>query len=174
MYVAAGADRARWCVKWIAKGRVIEKDFGPDFADALALYLKAVQAGKKAATLQSRNMSFPPPQRLQPHTKTVITRNERGKRVRTEVEVEPMNELNIRGAWWCPYCIQLRKFVRRKGFQVGKIWMNETHYACPVCGVRHSDSTVRRWNPLAHRMPADLRRRVSRSRTTPTRRKRRK
>jgi hypothetical protein len=137
--------RATWEVRWVVEKRVVVVDFGDDLAEALRIYTKALVSGRKAVTLRSKNVGFAPPQRLRPYTRKPKRKTEEG------VRVTPLNEYNLRGWWWCPYCMQLRKFVLRSGFHIGGIWVPEPGYHCPMCGISHRDNSVAKWNPHARR-----------------------
>lgn len=153
---AAALDNARWEALWVAGGKVIRKDCGTDLAEAVRIYTLAVQAGKRAATLRCKNVAFPPPDK---YYRRPVRRKEKvnGRTVIVTDYVSVMNEVNRKGAFWCPYCMQLRKFVRRKGFEVSGVWVSEPHYACPICGVTHTNFAVKRFNPVASRMAASTR-----------------
>lgn len=143
-------QRANWHVRWKAKGRIVGKAFGNDIASALVLYDKAKAANKPGVTLICKNLPFDPPERFRPRMKR--GRSKITRRI-VEVYVEPLQNLNAQeGVWWCPYCIKLRRFVRRKGFYVDGIWVPEQGYHCPVCDVSHRDGGVRKWNPLARKL----------------------
>jgi hypothetical protein len=168
--------RARWAVAWVRRGKVLRKNFGPDFSDALALYEKLLRAERKGVTLICANMEFPPPLRLQPHEEMKVkVKTVRGKRrrVKTPVYVIPMRHLNAKGIWWCPLCIKLRRFEKTPGSYVEGIWMPEEAWRCPICRIPHTYHGVRRWNPLAQRIAAEQpRRRAPRNPTTSRRRRR--
>lgn len=146
-------ENARWQVLWVADKRVVRKDFGPDLSRATEVYAKAVAAGKRAATLRCCNVGFAPPIKLQPHDVFVVKkvkRNGRIKRVKIPKLVLPLDKLNReQGVWWCPYCMKLRKFIKRKGYRLDNVWVEDVHHACPMCNVSHRDFHVRRWNPVA-------------------------
>lgn len=175
-YLMVG-DRTRWSVLWLVKknGRltIIEKTFENDLSSAMELYLKVKMAGKHKATLRSMNVGFPPPEEYRPRFeknriptgRTKIVKRG-GKRYRkklyrtVETEVIPMEELNLKGTWWCPYCREMRKFQHWDGvktdgsfFQSVKtsrpMFINHPGMYCPMCGINQNDSHVRRWNPQA-------------------------
>ena len=68
-----------------------------------------------------------------------------------------MRKHNAAGWWWCPYCVKLRRFVKRAGFYVDSIWVDEPSMACPLCSANHRDFHVRKWNPIAARISARVR-----------------
>lgn len=147
LVTADPAARTRWEVIWMHNGQVKRKKFGADLAGAVVLYTKAVQAGKRGATLRCANVGWPPPAELQPHERVVRLK---GKKKPTKVRVTPMRKLNReRGLWWCPYCMKLRKFVHRTNTKVGGVTLRTNAWGCQVCGVTTKDSHVQRWNPLA-------------------------
>jgi rubrerythrin len=144
--------RARWEVLWIKDRRVIRKDCGDDLSEATRVYTLAIQAGKTAATLRCRNMGFPPPEKLR--AREVVFDRPRlinGEK-RTSVRLNPMKKRNAEGIWWCPYCCKLRKFVKRRGYYVGEVWVDDDHLCCPLCGITHRDHHVRKYNPIAATM----------------------
>lgn len=133
---------ARWDVRWVANKRIVIADFGEDLAEALRIYTKALAAGKRDATLRCKNVSIPPPIHLRPVLdKDGIT-----------IINTPLRHYNARGWWWCPYCMQLRKFKLLRGFFTGGQWVAEAGYHCPMCSISHRDSSVRKWNPIAARL----------------------
>lgn len=137
------SERARWEVLWIKDGRVIRKSFETDLMGATELYLKVKVAGRPGATLRCCNMAFPPPQELQ-------RRLVRGKKKGRVVQgyVTPMKAKNAEGIYWCPYCMKLRRFVKRKQFEVEGVTVRDTWFGCPMCGCTHRDSAARKWNPM--------------------------
>lgn len=166
---ATGAN-LRWDVRWVIKkkGRwhIIVKDFGDNLSEAISLYQKVLAAGRHHVTLRCKNSGFPPPEDLRPYwgkkkVKKQITR--RGKTrtriVRVDVYRAPMKRLNREGTWWCPYCRELREFVRQYELPfkhpphpiVGDMMPTEEGLYCPMCLVGTSDHHVRKWNPLAER-----------------------
>lgn len=182
---------ARWEVIWWNKKqkRFTVMEFGNDLASAEDLYSKVVAAGKPFATLRCCNVGFPPPEKYRPYEWTekvklgtkIVKRRRDGKVNRyrktkyKEVlhEETPMIEVNLKGAWWCPYCRKMRKFCKQDGrtftdkdgreyYLDGAIW------CCPVCRVSHTNHHVRKWNPTAQKMPFRQikRTRVSRGRST--------
>lgn len=159
MHANTSAPRARWRVAWIAKGKVVGKSFGEDFGGALELHSKAQAAGRRGATLICANVAFNPPDRLRPRTVRKIKREivkRRGKKyVKNDVivgQVYPLRKLNLKGIWWCPYCVKLRKFERRDGFNSEGQWVPDPGYYCPICGISHRDFGVRKHNPVAQRI----------------------
>lgn len=155
MYANGGAPaRARWEVLWVKDGRVVRKPVGHDLAEGLRIYTLATTAGRRAVTLRCTNMQFPPPDKYADREDVVVERN--GKRYRGKRLIEPrqylvrMGELNVRGVWWCGYCMQMRRFVKRSGFYVDGVWNADEHLACPICGASHR--IVGRYNPMSLRI----------------------
>lgn len=149
MYATNGnAQRSRWEVLWIKKGRVVGKDCGADFAEALRIYGLALQAGKKGATLRCKNMSFAPPEKYADHETIVVTRG--GKRYKKTVVIYPyvyhhrMTEMNLKGIWWCPYCVKMRRFTKKDRI-TGPVM------ECPMCKASNQLGTVKMYNPHASR-----------------------
>lgn len=148
----ADAQQWNWEVLWVAKGRRQRKDFGHDIAGARELENKLLRAGRKDVTLRCKNYGFPPPEKYQPYH--VIVR--RGKK-RFRATRVPMKALNLRGIFWCPYCMKLRRFKTVSGFVLEGIRMEEKRHICPVCHINVSDRHVKIHNPLAGRIEYDLR-----------------
>ena len=137
---------AKWSVMWkTPKGKIARKRFDENFPGALKFYTLLVEAGKSMVTLHCDNIAFPPPTHLRDRyvTRTKI-KKVRGKRkkVKVQVWVEPMKDLNAKGAWWCPYCIKLRAFKKEET-------RRSITMSCSVCGVTNRMWAVRRWNPQA-------------------------
>lgn len=138
-------ERARWAVLWVKDGRVIRKNFGADLSGAIQLYGKAAAAEKRGLTLLCCNMGFAPPEELQPR---IVTGMRRG--VKVTGKLVPLKKLNEKGIWYCPYCMKLRRFVKKAGFYLDGVWVPDARIACPMCGISHNDHHVRKWNPSAH------------------------
>lgn len=171
-YLLTG-DRARWEVMWVVrkdrKPHIVCIEFENDFSGATKLYLKAKAAGKHLATLRCCNVGFPPPEKYRPYYGDVwdgeyriVRRNgKRFKKKITHVElINPMEEANLKGIWWCPYCREFRRFEHWDGvktdgsffksIQTSKPrWVPMPGMYCPLCGINQNDSHVRRWNPQA-------------------------
>lgn len=173
MYATEGApERAKWEVIWVKDGRVARKDCGNDLAEALRVYALTLQAGKRLATLRCKNMAFPPPERFRARTELKHFRSKHSGRVTTEeCYIQPMDALNRKGIWWCPYCIKMRKFKLSKSFIHESVRVQDPRYACPLCGASHRMQTVAQFNPIAHKVEAHLSRSRAGKRTN--RRKRR-
>lgn len=155
MYANAG-ERTRWSVVWVAKGKVVRRDFGTDYPEALRIYSLCVKADKKAATLFSCNMSIPPPEKYADTEQVIVTRN--GKRYKTTQAIVPhqfrvtMHRLNLKGVYWCCFCAKPRKFVKVNGTaRVDGKWVGEPVLTCPLCGVGHTHGSIVKYNPLAAR-----------------------
>jgi hypothetical protein len=151
--------KSRWRVAWVAKGRVVSKDFGTDFAGATELFAKARATGRKSATIISVNFGFDPPDELKPRhvklvRKTVIKRRGKRKIIREPVEgwIRPLKKYNSQGIWWCPYCAKLRKFVFKSYFVIEGQRVPEPALYCPMCGISHRNWAVRHWNVAAERL----------------------
>lgn len=199
-YLLTG-DRARWEVMWVVrrngKTRIVCHEFENDFSGATELYLRVKATSRKMVTLRCCNTGFPPPERLRPHWKEekkvvghkTVKRDGKPKRIKIvrkeQIEIIPLQELNLKGIWWCPYCRELRRFALWDGVSTDGsffklietkrpmfIW--DPGYHCPMCGISHRDSHVRRWNPQAQVMEYRTTRRRSngRKRTTPKRTRR--
>lgn len=154
-YLMTG-QKARWSVMWYStkKKRVFEVEYDHDLNGAIELYMKVKAQGKKMATLCSPNVAFPPPEKYLPHTKTVVTKKKitrngktRTKKIRTEVEVVPMREVNLKGITWCPYCREFRKFRKQDGFTLDGRFVATPGLHCPMCGNSHRNHHVRKYNP---------------------------
>lgn len=157
MYATDGAAlRARWQVLWQAKGKTQRKEFGTDFAGARDLYVKLIQGERKAVTLRCANVAFPPPDKYADQEDYIIVasngRRYRGKRVvEPRVYRELMGGLNARGIWYCPYCMAMRRFVKRNYFMFEGIRVDEPSMQCPMCRATHRDNAVSRYNPISLR-----------------------
>jgi hypothetical protein len=150
---------AQWAVHWIVvkKGRkkVIDYDCGTNLDEAIRVYGLAKKAEKPFATLRCKNVGFPPPEKYQVHEKLKkrwVTKGGRKKIDRYYVTVDPMLTVNERGIWWCPYCRELRKFLKQSGFNLETIYIPEGGKYCPICGTSHRDYWVRKYNPAARAM----------------------
>lgn len=168
----ATGERLRWDVRWVYKAKnkkwsIAVKEFGTDLNAAVIFYTKVVAAGKHFPTLRCRNSGFPPPEELQSYwtqrkVKTQVKRRGKTRTVVTYKDVyrSPMKRLNREGKWWCPYCRELREFVR--SWEVpyehppskiaGSLMPNEAGLYCPICLVSTRDHNVRKWNPLTERI----------------------
>ena|SRR3982750_2095011 len=157
--VTQAASLAKWEVIWITGKRIIRRDYGNDLAEAQRVYALAVTGRKKAVTLRCKNMAFPPPEKYR-------RRHVKGKLNGRVVEgwYDPMKRLNSQGVWWCPYCMKLRRFVKRAGYYVQGVYVEEARYVCPICSVSHKNTQVRMHNPVAQRMAAAPGRRSKRRR----------
>jgi hypothetical protein len=176
-----------WVVVKKGRKKVVEVDFIDDLQGAIRLYTKAKAAGKPFATMRCTNSGFPPPDKYRPYyvikkkptgkTKVVV-KNGKRKKVkvvkREEVYREPMAAVNLKGIWWCPYCMEMRRFMKQDGFQIEGVHVKEVGYHCPICGISHRDHHVRKWNPQAQRIQYKLDApRARRSSATKRRRSRR-
>lgn len=159
-------DVARWEVIWWSKKgkRFIVKVFGNDLAQAEDLYAKVLMARKPFATLRCCNVGFPPPEQYRPYVKKMVKKERvkrsgkyRIKKTIVEVDVTPMEEVNLKGVWWCPYCRKMRKFRKESGVTyrdaTGDYFLEGGVYQCPVCEITHMNHHVRKWNPHAQKMP---------------------
>ena len=122
---------ARWSVMWVSKGEIYEREYEVDLSEAVRVYVLLIRAGKKGATLRCQNVGFPPPKKF------------RGR----------MEALNRRGIWWCPYCMKMRKFENRAGFEIEDVWVSYGDRVkvpcCPMCDISSRDGNVMRYNPMA-------------------------
>lgn len=153
MYAVNNApERARWQVCWVTDdGRVIRKDMGDDFHEAMRIYTMAVEGGRRAPVLRSKNMAFPPPVKWRPRYEDVL--DVRGRPTGERIKHEPLEAANRAGQWWCPFCIKFRKFRHRKGWWTTEgVWMAEPSMVCPLCHIPHTAFDVKFWNPLARRI----------------------
>lgn len=144
---------ARWEVMWVAvkngKKKIVCIDHDDDFVSARDLYVKVKQAGKKLPTLRCKNIGFAPPERM---------RNK-------------MASYNRQGVWWCPYCMELRRFEKRGWIELDeKLYTAEPAYYCPMCDISHQNHHVVAFNPAAQLL---VNRKRSRGRRSSGRRKRR-
>jgi hypothetical protein len=160
MYTTNGApERARWQVLWVKDGRVVRHDFEHDLAEAIRVHSLAMRAGRKAVTLRCCNMAFPPPDKYADREPVVVTHPTNGKRYKGQKIIEPkqyirrMGQLNAKGIWWCPYCMQMRRFVKRTAVMVGGVRVEGDFMACPMCGISHR--MVTKYNPIATRILMD-------------------
>lgn len=125
--------------------------------EALRVYTKLQSSGRKFVTLRSCNVGFPPPEKYQPGY--IMVKNpkwkpkQRGKKREKkfiEKRVVPMNKLNRRGIFWCPYCREMRKFQTQGGFFLDSAFVpDERGLYCPIDGTSYRDYHVRKWNPVA-------------------------
>jgi hypothetical protein len=135
---------AHWEVRWVHNRRVVVIDCGDDLAEAVRIYTLALRGSKLATTLRCKNVGFPPPARL---------RAVHERRAADGIERIPhLYFYNLRGWWWCPYCMQVRKFRLLRGFHDADTWVPTAGYHCPMCKISHRDGCVRKWNPLAARL----------------------
>lgn len=157
--------RMRWSVLWYVpeKDTIIRKKCGYDLSEALRIYDMAKRAEKVNVTLRCDNMGFPPPSKWLPHMvyvahKEVYYTPKRKRKTRTIRKAElrvPMDKVNRAGIYWCPYCREMRRFQKQKGFMYDGIWVPDPDRRgglyCPMCGASHRDTHVRRYNPIANR-----------------------
>lgn len=154
------SERARWEVLWVKDRRVVRIPFEHDLSEALRIYTKAKDAGKPGATLRCCNVGFAPPDKYADHEIAVEVKEVRGRmrRVKVKRPIEPrqymqrMGRMNRKGIWWCPYCMQLRKFVKRKGYRYSGVWVPQPGMHCPICETSHRDGHVAKYNPIARRI----------------------
>jgi hypothetical protein len=126
---------ANWEVMWVVRHKgenhIIVKDFDHDFVGARDLYVKVKKTDRKMVTLRCRNVGFPPP----------------------EQTLEKMLAYNKQRVWWCPYCMELRRFERRAWTEIdGHLYAADPKYYCPLCDISHTDAYVIQYNPLAQRL----------------------
>ena len=128
-------SNSRWEVMWVVKKggepRIICKEFDHDFPSAVELYWKLKVAGKKMATLRCCNVGYGPPVKYE----------------------NAMMAYNRQGIWWCPYCMQLRRFEKRAWYEVDeRLIADAPKYYCPMCDISHTDGNVVKHNPLAQNL----------------------
>lgn len=174
---ATGAH-IHWEVRWVVKKgsdyAIMIHDCGNDLQEAMRVYSKLQGVGRRLVTLRSANVGFPPPEKYQPGwvtRKRKVTTKGRTRVKRVPILVVPMNKLNRRGIFWCPYCREMRKFQEQGGFYIEGVRVPEGGLYCPICGVSHRDFHVRKWNPIAERYYVNQgsgRRRRGRSRSRRT------
>jgi len=152
-------------VYWFStkKKKWVRKRFGTDLNTALKFFQERDYPGK---TLHSDNRAYPPPPRITHHETEewkVVSRKGRKYKKKVKRVVNLMSEYNLKGVWWCPFCIQLRRFK-----------FVETEYGpemfCPVCTASHR--IVKNYNPNAVVIERDYKPRRT-SRVKPRRRRRR-
>ncbi len=148
-------EHSGWEVMWVkrkkGKNHIVCIDFEDDLVGAMELFEKAKRGKKPLATLRCKNVGFPPPERY----------------------IDRMRAYNHKGVWWCPYCMQLRRFEKRNWMEVegliGKY--DEGAYFCPMCDISHRDHNVIKYNPIAKRLrDGNTRKRSSRGRKKRARR----
>jgi hypothetical protein len=169
--VFASGAHIKWSVLWVkpkkASYEIVRKEYGTDLSEAMRVYALAIRAGKKLPTLRSNNVAFPPPERYLPHTRKRVVKKPGTKKVRRggklvvvattrkvleTYNVIPMERVNLKGFYWCPYCREMRKFQIQQGFPIGeKSFVEAKGMYCPLCGVSHRDFSVRKYNPAAAR-----------------------
>ena len=171
-------NHARWEVIWWSKKgkQFVIKDFGTDLSGATELYIKVRSLAAPLATLRCCNVGFPPPEKYRPYVRKVRRKERVRGRIRkriVEIPVDPMEEVNLKGIWWCPYCCKMRKFKKQDGAIYEGYYVQAEGMYCPVCQINHRDHHVRKWNPQAQRIPFQIAKRTRRSsRGTSRRRKR--
>jgi hypothetical protein len=182
--VLASGRHIRWAVLWVvpheSSYRIIRKEFDNDLDGAIELYMKAKKGGKRLATLMSPNVAFPPPEKYRPYTRRTVEvrevrviRQGEPKKVKRKTlvtkDIVPMQGLNRKGIFWCPYCREMRKFQMQSGFQTTEgTFMEAPGLYCPLCGISHRVMPVRLWNPHCSRLYASqtsATRRTTKSRT---------
>jgi hypothetical protein len=166
--VLASGKHIRWAVLWaVPDGHtysIVRKDFEHDLDGAMDLYMRAKAAGKRLATLMSPNCAFAPPKKYLPYTRRAVELREvkvlrkgrqvtRKKKVLVTKDIIPMEGLNRKGIFWCPYCREMRKFQMQSGMTTTEgNWMEAPGLYCPMCGVSHRLMPVRQYNPHANRL----------------------
>ena len=148
---ATGAH-IHWEVRWVTVKdgdyRIHVKDCEHDLGQALEIYQRVKSAGRRMVTLRSCNVGFPPPEKYLEYWVKKSRRNGRAKEI-YYVHKVPMRKMNLKGAYWCPYCREMRKFQEQGGFYIEGVVVPEAGLYCPICGVSHRDVHVRKYNPLA-------------------------
>ena len=137
-------DYAKWSVFWRnKKGKFVRKRFYEDLQGALRFMRD--NPDRPVLTLHSDNLGFPPPRRIthfEEHGWTVVKRKGKRYKKRVVTIVNRMHDYNQKGIWWCPYCIQLRRFEFAETERGPEMF-------CPVCGCGNYLFEVRRYNPHA-------------------------
>ena len=156
---------ARWSVHWVVPSgdtyRIVEIDCEDNLNEAIRIYTKAKESGKRFATLRSRNVAFPPDEKYRPYyaqvrdKRWVKGRRQKGITKYKTVHKVPMRTLNRKGVFWCPYCREMRKFQEQGAFMFEGIAVEAPGLYCPICGISHRDWHVRNWNPVCHRIYLD-------------------
>lgn len=156
--------RSKWEVFWVARkeGRsvIVAKDFDNDLTGAMALYMKAKSAEKPFATLRCKNVAFPPPKKYQKYIEIERKKVRRKGKIyikKIQMEVDPMVIANHRGAVWCPYCREFRKFRKQDGLRFEGIYVPKPGYYC-ICGIDSENGMVRMYNPNPPRVVQRTRR----------------
>jgi rubrerythrin len=154
----------KWSVFWYnkKKGKYVRKRFYEDIASAIKFYTE--HQDRPGITLHVDNHGYPPPLRITEHERVKwIVVKRKGKRYKKKVTeiVNLMDEYNLKGIWWCPYCIKLRSFTVIESDEG-----MEAH--CPVCTASHR--IVKQYNPKA----IDLEFRKTRRKQSGPRRRRRR
>lgn len=177
----ATQSNSRWEVMWVVvkngEKRIICKEFDHDFVSAVGLYVKVKQAGKKMCTLRCCNVAYSPPESYR-DVEPIYGKKKGKVIVIGERLTEPpsfshkMDRLNDQGVWWCPYCMQLRRFEKRAWYELDdRMVADDPKYYCPMCDISHSDRNVQKYNPIAQNL---MNRKKSRGRNKKSGRRRRK
>lgn len=169
----ASIQLARWEVMWVIvhKGKkhikVIECD--QNLPEAMRIYNLAKQGGRKMVTLRCKNVGFPPPPKyIDDEILTIRKGKHKGKRVKRQthppVYLHKMGALNVKGVWWCPYCMELRKFELRQGFETrtGQ-YVAQKGFYCQMCDIPHTNHYVSKYNPMSMRLEYSKKTRTSKS-----------
>lgn len=148
-------EHARWEVMWVTrkkgKPHIVCIEHGTDFMGARRQYLMVRDAGKHMPTLRCANVGFAP----------------------TEKIASMMDAYNDKAIWWCPYCMELRRFEKRAYMEIdGHLIGAEPAYYCPMCDISHNDAHVGKYNPIVQRLRNGKRSRGRKSKSG--KRKRRK
>ena len=154
----------RWSVFWYStkKKKWVRKRFAEDVAGAIKFFKERDYPG---ITLHSDNRAYPPPKRITEHEyhdyRVVLRKGKHYKKKVLKVK-NLMGEYNLKGIWWCPYCIQLRRFKLVQSEEGAEMY-------CPVCTASHRICRV--YNPQAAVIDG---RRTPRRTSARSRRRRRK
>jgi len=157
------------------KKHFVIQSFDNDLASATKLYIKVKGLGAPLATLRCCNVGFPPPVEYRPYVQQRVVKEKRNGRVRKrliEEEIVPMEGVNLKGVWWCPYCREMRRFKLQDGATYEGIFVEGRGMYCPVCEIAHVDHHVRKWNPQAERLVYEVRRQTKGNRRGSRRRTR--
>lgn len=145
MYATRGsAERVNWEVLWISKGTIHSKEFEHDLASALELRDKLIAGERQNVTLRSMNMGFPPPDRY-------ADRDPQGNLIIPREYEHRMALINLKGLWWCSYCLKLRRFEKTDCFVIDGIQVDEPAMSCPLCGASNRLNAIQKYNPKSLR-----------------------
>jgi len=126
-------EHARWQVLWVVtkpKRRIVVIECENNLAEARRIYQLAKDSGKHYPTLRSANVAFPPPEKIE----------------------EKIHAYNRQMVFWCPFCMELRRFTKFDGFhsELSGAWVEVPQfYCCPMCDISIHHGQVKQYNPRA-------------------------